>query len=128
MNQRKREKRDWQALTKMTGDRPIRIERIALENEGIAIEGSFELPPLARLTAEDQVFVALFVKGHGSIKQMEKHFGISYPTVKSRLNRIGQKLEFVEIEAAVETGDVLERLKRGEIKVDEAVKLIEKGE
>ena len=120
--------KDWQALTKMTGDRPIRIERVALEKEGIAIEGSFELPPLARLTAEDQVFVAVFVKGHGSIKQMEKHFGISYPTVKSRLNRIGQQLGFVEVESTVETDDILERLKRGEINVDEAVKLIKNGE
>lgn len=119
---------DWQALTKMTGDRLIRIERVALENEAIAIEGKFELPPLARLTAEDQVFVAVFVKCHGSIKQMEKHFGISYPTVKSRLNRIGQHLDFVEVESTAGAGDVLERLKRGEINVDEAVELIKHGE
>lgn len=119
---------DWQALTKMTGDRLIRIERVALENEAIAIEGKFELPPLARLTAEDQVFVAVFVKGHGSIKQMERHFGISYPTVKSRLNRIGAQLGFVEVESTVESGDVLERLRRGEINVDDAVKLIQNGE
>lgn len=119
---------DWQALTKMTGDRLIRIERVALENEAIAIEGKFELPPLARLTAEDQVFVAVFVKGHGSIKQMERHFGISYPTVKSRLNRIGAQLGFVEVESTVESGDVLERLRRGEINVDDAVKLIQNRE
>ena len=120
--------KDWQTLTKMTGDRPLRIERVALENEGIAIEGRFELPPLAKLTADDQVFVAVFVKSHGSIKQMEKHFGISYPTVKARLNRVGAQLGFVEIEATADSGDVLSRLRQGEISADEAIKLIQKGE
>jgi hypothetical protein len=128
INKESRMNKDWQTLTKMTGDRPLRIERVALENEGIAIEGRFELPPLAKLTADDQVFVAVFVKSHGSIKQMEKHFGISYPTVKARLNRVGAQLGFVEIEATADSGDVLSRLRQGEISADEAIKLIQKGE
>ena len=45
---------------------------------------------------EDQVFVAAFLKSHGSIKEMEQVFGVSYPTVKARLNRIAGQLEFVE--------------------------------
>ncbi|MFV2021178.1 DUF2089 family protein [Micromonospora sp. LOL_023] len=43
---------------------------------------------LAQLSVDDQVFVAAFVRLHGSIKKMERIFGVSYPTVKSRLNRI----------------------------------------
>ena len=123
--------KDWQALTKMTGDKPIRIERVALENEDISIEGKFDLPPLARLTAEDQVFVAVFVKCHGSIKKMEKHFGVSYPTIKSRLNRVGEQLGFVEVESSDKPEDLgvtLKRLRRGEINVDTAVKLIKNGD
>ena len=123
--------KDWQTLTKMTGDKPIRIERVALENEDIRIDGKFDLPPLARLTAEDQVFVAVFVKCHGSIKQMEKHFGVSYPTIKSRLNRVGEQLGFVEIESSDEpekSTDTLDRLRREEINVDTAVKLIKNGD
>ena len=123
--------KDWQTLTKMTGDKPIRIERVALENEDIRIDGKFDLPPLARLTAEDQVFVAVFVKCHGSIKQMEKHFGVSYPTIKSRLNRVGEQLGFVEIESSDEpekSANTLDRLRRGEINVDTAVKLIKNGD
>ena len=68
-----------------------------VERSGIAIEGEFDLPPLSSLTAEEQVFVAAFVKCHGSIKQMEKLFGISYPTVKNRLNALGNKLDFVDV-------------------------------
>jgi len=121
-------KKDWAYLTRLTAGRPITIERVAVEGEDVAIEGRFELPPLARLKAEDQVFVAVFVKCHGSIKQMEKHFDVSYPTVKSRLNRIAEQLTFVDVETASETHDVLEQLQRGEIDVDEAVRMIKKGD
>jgi len=89
---------DWQALTRLTGAAPFEIERVRLTEQNVAVEGRFELPPLARLTAEDQTFVAAFVRCHGSIKQMEKFFGVSYPTIKNRLNRIGARLPFAEVE------------------------------
>ena len=88
--------RDWQALSELTRGRPIVVERVRLTGQDIAIEGAFELPRLARLSAEDQVFVAAFVRSHGSIKEMEQVFGVSYPTIKARLNRIAGSLEFVE--------------------------------
>src|ERR1043166_10178927 len=90
--------RDLEELTKLVGQAEIEIERVRLVDSGIAIEGPFTLPPLARLPAEDQIFVAASVRCHGSIKQMEKYFGVSYPTIKNRLNRIGSQLSFVEIE------------------------------
>jgi len=62
--------RDWQELTRLVGHAPIEVERIRLVETGVAIEGPFTLPPLAQLSAEDQVFVAAFVRCHGSIKQM----------------------------------------------------------
>jgi len=122
--------REWQELTRLTGGRKIILERIRLAEEDIAIEGQFELPPLAMLAAEDQVFVAAFVRCHGSIKQMEKFFGVSYPTIKARLNRIGEHLEFVEIETETDTGrgEILHRLERGEITVAQALDLLKKGE
>src|SRR6185295_6210361 len=94
--------RDWQELTKLVGQTPFEIERVRLET-GVAIEGPFTLPPLAQLAAEDQDFVAAFVRCYGSIKQMEKYFGVSYPTIKNRLNKIGSQLSFVEIEQGPET-------------------------
>jgi hypothetical protein len=116
---------DWQALTDLTRGEPILVERVRLAGKDVSIEGSFEPPPLARLAAEDQVFVAAFVKCHGSIKQMEKYFGVSYPTIKNRLNRIGEGLAFVEIasdEADVPSSrDVLSRVEDGTITVDQAL-------
>lgn len=112
---------DWHELTKLTGGAPITIERVKITDKNITIEGSFELPPLARLTWEDQIFAAAFIRSHGSIKDMEEFFGISYPTVKNRLNRISQQLQFVEIDVLSSRNEVLEKLERGELTVDEAV-------
>jgi hypothetical protein len=127
--------RDWQALTKLTGGSRFQIERVRLVDEDIAIEGRFDLPPLASLTAEDQVFVAAFVRCHGSIKQMEKFFGVSYPTIKNRLNRIGAMLPFAEITPGdpapggpVPTSELLSRLERGEINVNDVLSRLRKAE
>jgi len=118
-------KQDWQALTELTQGRPVVVERVRFVDRDIAIEGAFELPNLAQLAAEDQVFVAAFVRSHGSIKEMEQVFGVSYPTVKARLNRIAAMLEVVEINPRPSRSEVLERLNRGEITADEAVAELE---
>jgi hypothetical protein len=113
---------DWQKLTELAGSSPLEIERIRLIDKDIAIEGRFSLPPLSGLSGEDQIFVAAFVRCHGSIKQMEKYFGVSYPTIKNRLNKLAAQLPFVEVEPADSperptTADLLTRLERGEVSV-----------
>ena len=113
---------DWQELTRLTKGEDIVIERTQLPKQGISIEGQFELPPLARLTVEDQMFIIAFIRCHGSIKEMEALFGISYPTVKNRLNQITRRLEFVEINPPSTKADILTQLEKGEISVDEAEK------
>ena len=105
---------EWQALTALTQGRAFAVERVRLLDTGTAIEGRFALPELARLAAEDQVFVAAFIRSHGSIKEMEQVFGVSYPTVKARLNRIAGRLDFIEISPAPGRGEVLGRLADGE--------------
>ncbi len=79
-----------------------------------------ELPLLAQLSTEDQSFVMAFVRHHGSIKKMESLFGISYPTVKNRLNDIAAALD-KSLQAPSPRGYVLEQLSRGEITVEEAL-------
>lgn len=122
--------KDWQELTQLTQGRPIVVERVRLADKDIAIEGSFELPQLARLALDDQVFITAFVRSHGSIKEMERVFGVSYPTIKSRLTRIADSLEFVETEfvetnPAPSKAEILDRLQRGEITAQIAIKELE---
>jgi hypothetical protein len=126
---------DWKQLMRMSDGEPLLVERVRLATSGVAIEGRFELPPLARLSVEDQVFIAAFVKSHGSIKEMERLFGVSYPTIKGRLNRLSAALDpelTVDTEPQSAQGtqgsqgrlDVLDRLERGEISPRQAAEAL----
>lgn len=116
----------WHELTDLTGDRSFVVTEVRLEGSDIKVGGEFELPPLARLKYEDQVFVSEFVRCHGNIKYMEKAFGISYPTVKNRLNKIVQQLQLVEVVQVSPRDEVFELLERGEITVAEAAERLGK--
>ena len=121
--------KEWRELTQLTGGTPITVERVRLVKSGIVLEGEFELPALARLSAEDQVFVMAFVKSHGSIKEMERFFGVSYPTIKSRLQRLGEQTALVEsmpldqepAEEEKEKENVLAMLESGQISAKDAI-------
>ena len=117
--------REWQELTQLTQGQPIVVERVRLVGREIAIEGAFELPELARLNLEDQVFITAFVRSHGSIKEMERIFGVSYPTIKSRLTRIADSLKFIETNPTPSRTEILERLERGEISAQDAIRELE---
>ncbi|HEV3075417.1 MAG TPA: DUF2089 family protein [Thermoanaerobaculia bacterium] len=99
---------------------PMRIRRLVCPQGHVAMEGEFEVPTLARLSLEEQLFVTAFVRCHGSIKRMEELFEISYPTVKNRLNAIGAKLDRA-LDAPSPNLELLERLERGEVTVEEVL-------
>ncbi|MBN1375878.1 MAG: DUF2089 domain-containing protein [Dehalococcoidia bacterium] len=117
---------DWQELTRLTKGCEIVVERVRIPESGIAIEGSFELPPLARLSADDQVFVMAFIRAEGVIKEMERAFGVSYPTIKNRLARIIGQLQLVETISTDQQKEVIEALERGEISASEAIERLSK--
>ena len=119
-------RQSWQSLMRIVNGQRFRIERVRLLDSEIAVEGEFSPPPLAALSEEDQLFAATFLASHGSIKKMESLFGISYPTVKNRLNRIASQLDVprVDIGPTADTESrttVLEKLDRGEISFEEAM-------
>jgi hypothetical protein len=117
--------KDWQELTRLTQGAPLVVERVRLADRDIVVEGAFELPQLARLPVEDQIFIAAFVRSHGSIKEMENVFGVSYPTVKARLNRIAGALQFIDTNPLPSRSEVLERLAKGKISAEQAIKELE---
>ena len=112
---------DWSELTGLTAGACFVVERVRLAGSGIAIEGSFQPPPLAALSPEDQAFAVAFLKSRGNMRRMERIFDISYPTVKNRLDRIAAQLDFIEVEERPQDTDVLALLDKGEISFDEAL-------
>jgi hypothetical protein len=99
----------------------MEIIRLQCFDCGIVMDGRFEASALARLAPEDQVFVVAFLRHHGSLKQMERIFDISYPTVKNRLHALNAKLDRV-FDLPSPSAVVLDQLACGDISVDEALK------
>jgi len=101
-------------------NRPMAVSSMICPTCDLRLEGDFEVPALARLSLENQAFVTAFVRHHGSIKKMESLFGVSYPTVKNRLNAIARQLDET-FNAPTPNERVLDQLARGEITVEEAL-------
>jgi hypothetical protein len=71
----------------------LAVKRLYCEHCGTEVEGEFELPPLARLSAEEQGFLLQFLKADASLKEMARILRLSYPTVRNRLDAIIDQLK-----------------------------------
>jgi hypothetical protein len=87
---------------------------------GLRLSGQFSISPLAGLSPEDQALVIVFVKSFGSIKQIQKILGVSYPTARTRIERVVEKLNRL-MEGPPDASETLDRLDAGEITFDEAI-------
>lgn len=103
------------------------VTKISCENCNTTIEGEFTLCKFCRLTAEQKQFIDTFIKCRGNIKEMEKELGVSYPTVKNRLEDVAAALGHKPQPIVGDDGrkkEILERLNAGEITFDEAMELL----
>ena len=94
----------------------------------ITIEGEFSLSEFSALTGEQQEFVKTFICCQGNIKEVEKALGISYPTVKNKLNQVSEVLcpaKKKKRVVSINSEDVLSALESGDISVTEAIKKLE---
>lgn len=66
----------------------LEVRRLRCEKCETEVEGAYPLPPLASLSPDDQDFVLQFIKASGSLKEMAGLLGVSYPTVRNRLDAI----------------------------------------
>jgi hypothetical protein len=73
--------------------RVLTAKRLSCEHCGTEVEGAFELPALARLSAEEQGFLLQFLKADASLKEMARILRLSYPTVRNRLDAIIERLK-----------------------------------
>ncbi len=93
------------------------------------ISGNFSVCSFCKLDQENREFIEVFIKCRGSIKDVEKELNISYPTVKSRLDRVIRALgyEVIEEPKIVNRLEVLEKLDKGEIDLPEALEQLKGG-
>lgn len=112
-------------------ERGMSVARLVCSDCDIAMEGKFDIAPLARLSEGDQLFVTVFLHVNGSLKAMEKVFGISYPTVKNRLASVVSKLPRVTGLSAPSSSksrpELLDKLEAGELSVSEVLAQLRKA-
>ncbi len=127
------QKRRMPGRCPVCGDQ-LGVVRLRCDNCETSIEGSFETCKFCQLTREQQEFIEVFLKARGNIKEVERELGISYPTVRGRLDNVLEGLGY-RVEAAAEESaapaqragrrkEVLDALNRGEITSEDAVRLL----
>lgn len=111
------------------------VSELANDESGIAIRGKFEIPRWAKLTEEQEQFLETFLRCRGMINSVEKELGISYPTVKSRLESLLAALELSPVKeegvkkdkSAEKKAKILEQLEKGEISAAQAKEKLRGG-
>lgn len=73
----------------------LKVTRLDCTECDTAVIGSFQLPPLARLSPEDQAFVLCFLQTGGNLKDMAERYGVSYPTLRNRLDDLVEHLDLL---------------------------------
>jgi hypothetical protein len=100
------------------------VTELTCDSCGTAVRGRFPVPDLCRLPDDLYQFLVVFIKNRGVIRDVEKELGISYPTVRSRLDTVLAALGFAEQAARVDRSEVIEMLERGEVTAEEAEKML----
>lgn len=105
--------------------RAMQVTRLFCSNCKTTVEGGFDSCKFCRLDEEQRKFVEMFLTSRGNIKEVERLLGISYPTVRSRLDAIIEALGYrVEREEDQRRKEILEAVNKGEISSEEAVRLL----
>jgi len=100
----------------------LRVVRLQCPSCRAQVEGEFDPCPVCRLDPEARRSFDLFMAARGNVRRVQHELGVSYPTARLRLAEMFAQLEGRR--RPVEAKEVLDRLKRGEISVDQAEALL----
>lgn len=104
------------------GDR-LEVVELKCSGCGTRLSGRFGFPRLLSLDPEQLEFIQIFLKCRGNIREVERELGVSYPTVRNRLEGVIRALGF-QAKSGPSSDEILEGLSKRELSVDEAVELL----
>ncbi len=103
----------------------VEISEFSCNSCRSTIRGHFKPCKFCTLPQEYKEFAEIFIKNRGNIKEIEKELGISYPTVKGKLDSLISALGYKnQGTVAGDKKEILERLNKGEITPEEAIRLM----
>lgn len=107
----------------------LTITKLQCSHCQTTVENEFELSKLAALGQEQLYFIEIFLKSRGNIKEVEKELGISYPTVRGKLDEIITALGYsTQKKPEVDKKKIVSMLEKGEISAEKAIQLLKEGE
>ena len=114
--------------TDPVGGGDLYVSELTSDKSGVTIRGKFAIPSYSKLDAEQSKFLETFLRCRGVISSVERELGISYPTVRARLDSLLESLDLAPAPEEKPKRDrsiekkrrVLEQLERGEITAAEA--------
>ena len=74
----------------------LKVQSLTCASCNTSVEGGFDLPILAQLSGEDQDFILNLIKASGSLKELAGLYGISYPTIRNRLDSLIEKIVLIK--------------------------------
>ena len=89
---------------------PMAVTRMACTGCGVAVEGPFAMTRLGSLPVEHQRFIEMFILAGGSLKEVAEQTGVSYPTVRSRLDKVIEVLRDEIAKTQRTKGSILDAL------------------
>lgn len=103
----------------------LKITKLHCKHCNTTIEGDFALCKFCHLKSEEKDFALIFIKNRGNIKESERELGVSYPTVKGKLDSLIQSLGLTNVSnVQMDKKEILEKLDNGLISADEAIELM----
>ena len=100
------------------------VSRMTCHACRISVDSAFPTPRLANLPSEHQRFIEIFVLAGGNLKQIAEQAGVSYPTVRSRLDKVIESLRQQISETQEVRGTILDAVSEGKLAADEAARII----
>lgn len=106
-------------------DNELKVTTMYCNNCDTKIVSEFELCKFCKLTKEEKYFIEVFIKNRGNIKEIERELGISYPTVRNKLESVIESLGYSpRREPKYDKIEILNKLNEGLITAEEAVRLL----
>jgi len=103
----------------------LRVTRLSCSSCDLQLEGQFEIPQLVSLDPGELEFVIRFVRSSGSLKEMARLEGQSYPTIRSRLNDVISKLGEENGSVEMKQHEILDAIASGQMTAAEGAARLE---
>jgi hypothetical protein len=104
----------------------VHATRLSCGGCGTQLEGEFELPALLRLEPEELAFVTDFVRSSGSLKEVARRIGSSYPTVRARLDEVITRIAQIDRDVERRRHKILTDLEHGRLTAKAAADALRK--